>query len=565
MHSPAAHPAPPAPAAPHTPWRGWIGYLSGFPWLLLPPALLSLGYGLLTQNRRMVADRIALLRLMMRGADTYCSLIWLARGFYWTADPNRPPSSFSVVRPEITTRPDAVCVADITLPIGVGDFDADHQLVAPQTHFYRFLAHLPAMRADHRPIASYEEYQRLIQDVFGRTFVAYRPLIGDPDSAELLRAYFFEDYGSPWLSREGDRFVVDLSHYDDLEIDDPSRYERYGGRLEFDADLQDVSITVRGVRYTPDHPEWSRVRYAFVSTALIAVVIEQHTIHIHYHNAALFGLAHREHLPSDHPIYRLLRPFTLNSVSINEHAVFVILEQSGILLHGTALTWSSLECLYQHAAASYRHEPMPDYLRRAGLLEPEGHAAPGVVFAEESLHTYSIIERFVRDYVTLYYPDDAAVKADPALEAFWGAIVDGLPSTAGVAPRASHDGLVDMLGTFIWNVTFWHDYTSQTGNSILDYRLAGVVAKRPDVYGTPYPNIQEQLLALLAHQLTTVQGPKINDDFSHFWLDDGAKEIAQRFRRDLDLYKQEVTTRNASRERSFDAFNPDIIESSVQT
>lgn len=250
---------------------------------------------------------------------------------------------------------------------------------------------------------------------------------------------------------------------------------------------------------------------------------------------------------------------------INEHAVHTIVMQSGLLYHGSALSWSGLERAYRHAAESYRHEPEPARLRRIGLIDDDGNVAAGIAFAEEGVRVYQLIEDFVRDYLGLYYTDDRAIEADAALAGFWAEIVAGLPSSAGVAATPSFAGLVDLLAVFIWNVSFWHDYTSQTGNSLGDYRLGAVLIKREDVYGTYHPNVQEHLVTLLAHQLTTVQGPKVVDNYHHMWLDTRATKLALRFQQALWDYRAGLDERNAGRELIFNAYDPAIIETSVQT
>lgn len=546
--------------------RRFFGFLVSYPWLVWPMAVVSLAYGHIVRNERIVADRRALLKLMRLGADTYCSLFWLFRGFYWTSDPHKPASFFAIQGNKPATLPRQHNLDGVSLRYGSGDFDAPELEVTALTRFfYAILRSVPRLQPDNKSVPPIEEYTALLRDVFGPTFVSYRPIKGDPNAPHLVRAYLTHDYGAPWLTRQGDRFIADLSHWEALEVVQPDKYERYGGRLEFDANLENMSITWRGKKYTPSDPEWAKVRYIFTSTVLIAVVVEQHTLQIHYFNAALFGLAQRTKLTPDHPISRLLRPFTFRTVMINEHAVYTIVEQSGLLYHGTSLTWSSLQTLYRHAASTYRHESVPDFLKRQGLLEPDGSAAPGVAFAEESLLVYALIDRFVREYVELYYADDAAITKDTTLAAFWAEIVAGMPATAGVAAKPTQAGLIELLAAFIWNVTFWHDYTSQTGNSLGDWRLGAVLVKREDVYGSVVPNMQEHLLTLLAHQLTTVQGPKVIDNYHHFWLDEDARAIALRFQQGLWDYRAGLMRRNAKRDLIFNAYDPVIIETSVQT
>jgi hypothetical protein len=547
--------------------RRRLGYLVGFPWPLVPVTLLTLARAVITGDDRGRANATALLQMMLRGADLFTSLIWLLRGFYSISDPYKPARYFEVQDHRTKTVPHAIELDGLRLQYGVGDFDAPERRMTPVYRaLYWVMRNGPRMQRDHLPLPPVAEFQKMLADTFGPTFVAYRPFECDPDDPRVPVRYVTHDFGAPWLAREGDRFVADLSHWEPMPLKCGGRsYEPYGGRLEFDAAMTDVSITWDGARHRPGDPGWPKARFVFVSTALISVVLEHHTLQVHFLNAALFALKTRTHLGCDHPIARLLRPFTFRTVMINEHAIHSILGDSGILNHGTALTWPAIKRLYHHAASAYRHLPLPEQLRAKGLLEPDGTAAPGVAFAEEGLLVYQIIDRFVRSYVGLYYAGDDSIRSDEALCSFYAEIRGGLPQTAGIAEAPTVGSVVDLLAVFVWNVTFWHDATSQTGNSLADYRLGGVLIKRDDVYGTFYPNIQEHLVTLLAHQLTTVEGNKVLDNFHKFWLDDRALGLALQFQRELWQYRGELAGRNATRDMVFNAYDPTVTESSVQT
>jgi hypothetical protein len=229
------------------------------------------------------------------------------------------------------------------------------------------------------------------------------------------------------------------------------------------------------------------------------------------------------------------------------------------------LTWKSIKQLYKNGAATYRHVPVPQQLQDKGLLEEDGTAAKGVAFAQESLYAYDIIEQFVKSYLAIYYPDENTLQADEELLEFYEQVRAGMPETAQVPMHANLTAMTNLLAVFIWNATFWHDFTSQTGNSLSDYRYGSVLIKREDVFGSFYPNMQEHLVTLLAHQLTTVEGNKVVDNFHKFWLDEKALGAALEFQANLWRYRTELKKRNLSRPFTFNAYDPAVIESSVQT
>lgn len=545
-----------------------LGYIKGFPWWLLPAGAGSYLQARIKGDELAEENALALLKMMKLGGDQFCALIWLLRGFYSIAEPYKPARYFEVENDSFPrTQARVIDLDGLKLQYGVNDFDAPERKMSTRYRvLYWLMKNGPGMQSHHLPLPPVEEYKELLRDTFGPTFVAYRPFKGNPDDPKVLCHYFTHDYGAPWLTREGDKFVVDLSHWEKAELKCGGKiYDTYGGRLEFDAAMEDVSIQWCGETYRPSHPQWARARYVLVSTALIAVVLEHHTLQVHYLNSALFALKSRTHLTPSHPVLRLLRPFTLRSVMINEHAIHSILTESGILLHGTALTWKSIKQLYKNGAATYRHVPVPQQLQDKGLLEEDGTAAKGVAFAQESLYAYDIIEQFVKSYLAIYYPDENTLQADEELLEFYEQVRAGMPETAQVPMHANLTAMTNLLAVFIWNATFWHDFTSQTGNSLSDYRYGSVLIKREDVFGSFYPNMQEHLVTLLAHQLTTVEGNKVVDNFHKFWLDEKALGAALEFQANLWRYRTELKKRNLSRPFTFNAYDPAVIESSVQT
>jgi hypothetical protein len=536
------------------------------------PALVGvfqLGRAKLTGDAVAARDASTMLKLIGMGADTYTATVWALRGFYSMANPYKQAQEFPLTVAPLDIKESSHEVdADLAFIYGANDFDWPERRMTPKAlRIYNFMEWLSPPRLEHRYFKSRDEYRRMLTDDFKGTFKAMRELDGlDPAAPSTVVKYFTHDFGAPLLTKEGDRFVVDLSHWEPLQLEAPEYFEPYGGRLSFDAALGDVQIAYRGKTYTPEDAQWDRVRYTVMSTALMAVVVANHTIHVHMLNAALVSVKTRVILPVDHPIYRFLRPFTIKTVAINEHARFSILGRSGILNHGMAIEYEELKKLYKRAAAEYRHRPLPEIFARDGLKElAAGDCERDFPYVYEGGQVWGIIERFVEAYVGLYFADDAAVQGDAKLVRWYEEIRKGMPATAGLDAALTRKGLVDFVATFVWNVTFYHDLTSQTGNSLADYHLGASAIRRVDKCGTFYPNVQEQFVTLLAHQLTTIESVKLTDNYHLWWLDGRARDAALKFQQELWQYHDALAARNARRDLTYNSMDPVFIETSVQT
>jgi hypothetical protein len=543
--------------------RRTLGFLIGFPWTLVPLATMR-SLAALRGDARAKENARALWKLMFSGADFFCCVVWYLRGFYSMSDPYKNAKDFPLSSDDFKIVPKTFEVDEqLSFQYGANDFDMpERRMSGVYRALYFMMRHAPPPRAVQIDFESITDFQQMLKDTFKRTFVALRPITLAPSDPQTAVKYFTHDYGAPYLEKKDGRLVADLSHWENLELKCGGKtYERYGGKFSFNPDGSDPEITYLGKTYHPSDADWPRVQYIVLSTTLLAVVVELHTTHVHMLNSALFTLKTRSILNKDHPIYRLMRPFTIKSVAINEHAIHSILGDSGILLHGSALTYGSLKRLYRSANDGYKHIPLPQLLTSRGLASE----AANVPYVEEGLRVWKIISDFVTHYVELYYPDDAALRADTELAAWYEGIRGGMPATSGVSPTLSRQALIDLIAVYIWNVTVYHDVTSQTGNTLYDYRLGATIVKRADKFGTWYPNFQEHAITLLAHQLTTIESVKLTDNFHCWWLDDRAHRTALKFQEELWDFHFDLAERNKKRDLTYNAMDPIYIETSVQT
>lgn len=129
----------------------------------------------------------------------------------------------------------------------------------------------------------------------------------------------------------------------------------------------------------------------------------------------VFALATRRQLAPQHPIYKLLLPHTRYTVHIAVLARRFLLNPGGVFDQAIAVGRRGLLLLVGRGLRALRYGDLllPTDLRRRGV-----GAVPGYHFASDGCAIWAAIRSFVSGVVQLYYPCDAAVSADPELQAW---------------------------------------------------------------------------------------------------------------------------------------------------
>nr|UDP26498.1 lipoxygenase 5 [Tulipa gesneriana] len=140
-----------------------------------------------------------------------------------------------------------------------------------------------------------------------------------------------------------------------------------------------------------------------------------------------FVIATNRHLSAVHPIYKLLYPHYRDTMTINALARQSLINARGII----ETTFSPAKYSMELSAVVYKNwnfaeQGLPaDLLKRGVAVEDQ--SSPNKIrllikdypYAVDGLAIWSAIEKWVVDYTTIYYPDDAAVQADVELQAWW--------------------------------------------------------------------------------------------------------------------------------------------------
>ena len=262
----------------------------------------------------------------------------------------------------------------------------------------------------------------------------------------------------------GDEYVVDLSHY----LDHPAKpgLLRPGGKAVFAASESGLATrtVIRG-----DH-----VTAELAHRAMVAGLTEDMTNFRHNlgtHNVALtdVAIATINRLPARHPVRRLLQ-HTFHTLLIGN------LENCNAHFAGAK---SFSVTLFSHdasevAALAARHLRDFDLLDLSPDLQFERRGTTQTRFPypyrDNVLELWAANHEYVRDYVALYYPDDAAVSADTELVAWADELDRLLPNPVARPEGLTRDWVARVCATVIHLSTVEHDILN---NVVWDYTTFG--------------------------------------------------------------------------------------------
>ncbi|MEM9072942.1 MAG: lipoxygenase family protein [Myxococcota bacterium] len=216
--------------------------------------------------------------------------------------------------------------------------------------------------------------------------------------------------------------------------------------------------------FTPaDGASWKMARTVVTSAEGNFQGIISHFAWCHEVMESVILSTHRE-LAANHPIHILLSPHFANTLITNDIAMTSLIGPNGNMERLQSGTLEASLDLAKRSLKEFRlldSAPTKDFARR-GVDDVD--ALPEYPFRDDGLLSWPILERWVHDYLRLYYLDDASVAADTEV-ARWVAELgsqDGGRLEGMVAPQ-TFDALVDLVAQIMFRCTVFHaafNYTS---------------------------------------------------------------------------------------------------------
>lgn len=309
---------------------------------------------------------------------------------------------------------------------------------------------------------------------------------------------------------------------------------------------------------------WQHAKMAFRGTLNAVITTIDHLYGVHLTVANAIVTANVAKLPPTHPIRRLMTPFGFRTEAINYQASFALLNEKGLLHRATPLTTSGLKALFAYAqteAAGATWATIPQRKAAKGI-----DSSMVLPLDEDGLDFYAAVKDYVSKYLHLYYdyeadttstaPDACTRDADLVN---WHARVNSISPNKDLPKDITCGSMEDILSTFMYYVSAGHNHVGTIGAEIEDPCFMPWSWREGELCGTPRTAYTQSVTMAL----TSMEQPKIYEDYTHLFLDEKSKALWRGFTKELRVLDGEVERRNTLRTRKFLAFDIDRIETAV--
>ncbi|KAF0713354.1 hypothetical protein As57867_004376, partial [Aphanomyces stellatus] len=357
----------------------------------------------------------------------------------------------------------------------------------------------------------------------------------------------------PKQEKDGSYYVVKLNFMDQLEV--RPGFAKYGADAYFSSYGEIVKIVRQGQTYTPSlawsNPDkWEYLKMTFRGSLITKITAIDHLMGLHMTVGNYFTTASREQLAPDHPLRRLLKPFTFRAVAINRAASRSLMWSKAYMHRALALTEAGLTQMWQYAADSFKFEPFPETVARQRV---DTFPLP---FHEDGSSYWTIVRGFVGDYVNLYYTSDTDVTSDASVVAFYAFLDSKMP---GQLHPLSRETLKDTLAQAIFWVTAMHNHMGNIAEYVSDPAFTPGAWVEGELASRPGSAVRQAVIMAL----TGLTQPSVLEDFSHIMLDAKAKNVARAFTSAVQDFAAVVEERNWGREQPFTTFDTKLMDISV--
>lgn len=300
---------------------------------------------------------------------------------------------------------------------------------------------------------------------------------------------------------------------------------------------------------------WKHAKMAFLGTlsAVITAIDHLYSLHLVVSNAIV--TANVEQLNHTHALRQLMTPFSFRTAAINYKSAVALVNERGLIHRAMPLTVNGLRALYTYARD-----------QSAGITWatiPQRHAAQNLgvqlYLHEDGGDFYKVVHNFVHTFLTAHYDYASnACATDPQLVA-WHKEVNMIAPSNDLPADITCEHIEDLLSTFIYLVTGAHTHVGSMVAEVEDPCHMPWSWKEGDLCGTP----RTAFVQLLTFALTSLEQPKLLDDYTHMFPEEADKQIWRDFQTNLTAFGQRVNDRNTQRARPFKSYDVEYMEVSI--
>lgn len=316
----------------------------------------------------------------------------------------------------------------------------------------------------------------------------------------------------------GSVFEVDFSDLHRHEV--RPAFERYGATAYFDRDraLTGIWWCNAGRMICPGEGKaWILAKTNLKACLGTVLTLRDHLLITHWVFANATNTAVREACEPDHPLRRLLNPFSYRTSMINKVAIMVLAPVGGLGFRNFAFTPESWFAFFTAALEDWRYLAFPSLMRAKGLTEEELQMLPLYV---DGMKVWDAHYKFVERYFELFYPN-GEVEKDQDIIQYWdhfssNATKDnrgGINWQVRGLPTLTLGSLLEQLTNNIFWVTAGHEHVGAITYALTPPTgLLGRIIK-----DSPYADIQGHLYSNALVGLTGSHQPGLINNWIDNW------------------------------------------------
>ncbi|KAK6976133.1 allene oxide synthase-lipoxygenase protein [Biomphalaria glabrata] len=299
-----------------------------------------------------------------------------------------------------------------------------------------------------------------------------------------------------------------------------------------------------------------------------------------------FSLATQRHLSHSHPVYKILAPHFLNLVAINNLAVSELVSDGGWVDKTMNYGNKGMYALVVKGYKDWRLDidgTLPEELKRRGL--DDFNVLPGYHFRDDAFLLYNAINKYVHDYLNLYYTTPELINTDHELQnwaqelvkernfAEGGMGIKGIPGNGTIS-------YVEQLQQIVTSIIFISSVAHAATNfpQYEEYAFppnypATLLGKPPTDAKTviseedilkSLPNKEMTLEIMTMTKILSTKGTKSLGDFEvQYIVDPKALAVVERFKKDVADISQTIKARNKERFPKYKYLDPEFIPNSI--
>lgn len=280
-------------------------------------------------------------------------------------------------------------------------------------------------------------------------------------------------------------------------------------------------------------------------------------------------------LDEAHPLHKLLSAHVETTLAINHSAKTSLIAPGGTVDHCFAPKIEAFCGVVKKALDTYpiaKATPRED-LEARGLMNAEVLESP---YRDDALMIFDAIEKFVGDYVRIYYADDAAVQNDTELQAFVAELGAQEGGRLTEVPGAQTlDQLIALVTKFV--------YIASAGHSAVNFAQYPFMGFVPNMTGSSFaavpgadlPDEEASLTKMLPPLRTALEGVVMIYFLSHLhptklghygpfhFRGRKVHDAVHRFQKALEACESIIDSKNPERLIAYPFLKPSLVLQSI--